>query len=88
MDIYDIISIANFAMAFIAVILMVKLAIKYKALRVVYGLIALFCLYGAGVYGYILMVDPDLGLQTAALGRTALTLLLAAIIMFAIILDK
>jgi len=88
MKIYDLLSAVNVLFAVIASVMMFRLSVKRKRLRVVFGLVALFCLYCCGLYAYLLICAPVIGIVTAGLGRTGITLALASIIMLAAIIDR
>lgn len=67
-------------MALIGFVTALRVAIKRKTLRLVFGLIASFCLCVVSLYTYILFIDPDITIVTASLGRGVIILLLAGII--------
>lgn len=87
-DIYDVISGIVLAMALISTFRNVRLAIRHKRLRLIYGIISFFCFAVAVFYGYLLALSPDISIGTAALGRVLIILLFGAIIMFTFIVDK
>jgi hypothetical protein len=84
----DILTAISLFFAAAAFIITVAVAIRIKTLRRVFGLISAFCLYMTGLYSYILISDPDITANTAALGRAGVTLLLAGIIMLTLLIDR
>jgi hypothetical protein len=82
------ISAVNVFLSIVAFLLMLIQAYKRPRLRLVFGLIAVFCFYCGCVYSYILIFSPAISEITAGLGRTGITLSLASLIMLAIIIDR
>jgi uncharacterized membrane protein YpjA len=87
-DIYDVFSLINLVLALVCVFMAIRMMVKYRSLRLVHGLIAVFSAFLVGLYTYIFFFHPLLGEVTAALGRIGVTLLFASIIMLMSIMDK
>lgn len=74
--------------AFVGALEMGRLAVKRKAARIPFLIVAGVCLYVMVFYSYMLVRVPTVDLFTATLGRIAVFLLVTGIVALGIILDQ